>query len=212
MVGGGAPTIPSAVVGSRRLPLPAVVLATAVALAAALGVVALLDDDSDGGDPAADPAGADDPYQLTPAGELPESTADVVLSPLDGGPDRTLGDLLGDKPIVLNFFAAWCQPCIAEMPDIEQVHQDLGDEVTILGLAYQDTDENVRGIVAQTGVTYPTFGDSGQDALTYFEGLAMPTTVFIDPDGTVVDVRSRALEEDDLRAALDDLFGIEAQA
>src|SRR5918996_687077 len=186
MVGGGAPTIPSAVVGSRRLPLPAVVLATAVALAAALGVVALLDDDSDG--------------------------ADVVLSPLDGGPDRTLGDLLGDKPIVLNFFAAWCQPCIAEMPDIEQVHQDLGDEVTILGLAYQDTDENVRGIVAQTGVTYPTFGDSGQDALTYFEGLAMPTTVFIDPDGTVVDVRSRALEEDDLRAALDDLFGIEAQA
>jgi thiol-disulfide isomerase/thioredoxin len=193
-------------VALRRLPLVPLVLATALALLVALGAVAWL---NDGTSPAGDGEG-DGSYQLSPAGELPTSVADVTLASLDGGPDRTLGELLGRRPVVLNFFAQWCQPCITEMPAFERVHRDLGDQVTIVGLAYKDTDEGARATVARTAVTYPTFGDSGQDALGWFGGIQMPTTVFIDADGTVRDVRSRALDEGTLRAALDDLFGIAA--
>ena len=193
---------------SRRIPLVPLVAATAFALVAAVGVAMWLgadDESSANGD-----AAGSGSYQLTRAGELPESPADVTLSPLDGGPDRKLGELLGSKPVVLNFYASWCGPCVTEMPAFERVHQDVGDRVTIVGVAYQDSDEAARATVERTGVTYATFGDSGQDAVSYFGGISMPTSVFIDADGKVVDVHSRALDEDALRSALEDRFGIAA--
>jgi cytochrome c biogenesis protein CcmG, thiol:disulfide interchange protein DsbE len=195
-------------VASRRIPLLSLVAATALALVAAVGVALWLgvdEESSANGDPS-----ESSPYQLTPAGELPASPADVTLSPLDGGADRKLGELLGPRPVVVNFYASWCRPCVTEMPAFEQVHQDVGDRVAIVGIAYQDSDEGARATVERTGVTYPTFGDSGQDAVTYFGGVNMPTTVFIDADGRVVDVRSRALDEDELRSALEGHFGIAA--
>ncbi|HZA75728.1 MAG TPA: TlpA disulfide reductase family protein [Acidimicrobiales bacterium] len=193
---------------ARRIhPFP-LVIATALAVVVAIGAVALFGDDDDSS--ADDDAAESDSYQLTPAGELPDSTADVTLAALDGGPDRKLGELLGSTPVVVNFYASWCVPCIREMPAFEAVHRDVGDRVTIIGIAYQDSDELALDTVERTGVTYPTFGDSGQDALTYFGGINMPTTVFIDADGTVVDVRSRAFDEAGLRSALEDHFGIAA--
>jgi thiol-disulfide isomerase/thioredoxin len=195
-------------VASRRIPLVPLVAATAFALLAAVGAAMLLGSDDES---SANGDGSDSgPYQLTPAGELPASAADVTLSPLDGGPDRKLGELLGTKPMVVNFYASWCGPCITEMPAFEQVHREVSDKVTIIGVAYQDSDEDARATVERTGVTYPTFGDSGQDAVTYFGGMSMPTSVFIDAGGNVVDVRSRALDADELRSALEDRFGIAA--
>ena len=192
----------------RRLPLPAILAATALALAAALGVVALLDG---GGD---DPAAGDDDgaagYELSPAGELPGSVADVRLAALDGGDDRALGELLGSTPVVVNFFASWCVPCIDEMPALEAVHRSLGDRVTFVGMANRDTAEQALGTVEATGVTYPTYDDPDASALTYFGGLGMPTTVFIDASGDVVDVHSGPLTEAELRGRLDDLFGVAA--
>jgi cytochrome c biogenesis protein CcmG, thiol:disulfide interchange protein DsbE len=195
-------------VASRRIPLLLVVAATALALVAAGGVAMWLggDDESSAN---GDPSGSG-PYQLTRAGELPASPADVTLSPLDGGPDRKLGELLGSNPVVLNFYASWCGPCVTEMPAFERVHRDVGERVTFVGIAYQDSDEAARATVERTGVTYATFGDSGQDAVSYFGGIGMPTSVFIDADGEVVDVRSRALDEDALRSALEVRFGIAA--
>ncbi|HET9611988.1 MAG TPA: TlpA disulfide reductase family protein [Acidimicrobiales bacterium] len=192
----------------RRLPLPAILAATALALAAALGVVALLDG---GGD---DPAAGDDDgvagYELSPAGELPGSVADVRLAALDDGDDRALGELLGSTPVVVNFFASWCVPCIDEMPAFEAVHRSLGDRVTFIGMANRDTAQQALATVATTGVTYPTYDDPDASALTYFGGLGMPTTVFIDASGEVVDVHSGPLTEAELRGRLDDLFGVAA--
>jgi len=195
-------------VASRRLPLPAILVATALALAAALGVVALLDGGGD--DPAAGGGDGVAGYELSPAGELPASVADVRLAALDGGDDRALGELLGSAPVVVNFFASWCVPCIDEMPAFEAVHRSLGDRVTFVGMANRDTAEQALATVATTGVTYPTYDDPDASALTYFGGLAMPTTVFIDASGEVVDVHSGPLTESELRSRLDDLFEVAA--
>lgn len=192
---------------TRRLPLSAVIVATVLALAAALGVLALLDDGDDGS--SAD-GGTTDGYEMTPAGEVPGSVADVRLVPLDGGADRKLGEMLGTTPVVINFFASWCAPCVDEMPAFETVHQSLGDQVTFLGLANDPASDKALDTVASTGVTYPTFDDPDASALTYFGGLAMPTTVFIDARGEVVDVHSGALTEDELRDRISDLFGVAA--
>lgn len=134
---------------------------------------------------------------------------EFTLPSLDGEETVSLTDLRGDV-VVVNFFASWCAPCVEEMPAFEAVHQDVGDRVTLIGMANQDAPENALETVAATGVTYPTFGDPDGDALTFFGGLAMPTTVFIDTDGEVVEVHSGALTEDELRAKLGELFGVEA--
>lgn len=190
----------------RRLPLPAVIAATALALVAALGAVSLLDGDDR--DSAAD--GTTEGYEMAPAGDLPGSVAEVRLGSFDSAPDRTLGELLGATPVVVNFFASWCVPCIDEMPAFERVHQALGDQVTFVGMANQDAPEDALATVAATGVTYPTYDDPGAGAITYFGGLAMPTTVFIDASGEVLEVHSGALTEDELRTKVSDLFGVPA--
>jgi thiol-disulfide isomerase/thioredoxin len=188
-----------------------VLAATALALVAALGVVAVADGGgAEGAGDAAGSRGTSEGYELSPVGELPGSVAEVRLGSLDGGDDRSLGELTGTTPVVVNFFASWCVPCIDEMPAFERVHRSLGDRVAFVGMVNRDAPEDALATVEATGVTYPTFDDPDASALTYFGGLAMPTTVFIDEAGEVVDVNSGALTEAELRARITDLFGVPA--
>lgn len=196
---------------ARRLPLLAVVGATALALAAATATFAVLDSGDNAPDQVSGPdAASSDGYRMAPAGELPRSTAEVRLASLDGGPDATLGDLLTGRPVVVNFFASWCAPCVDEMPAFEAVHRSVGAKVTFVGMANRDSPEDARATVRTTGVSYPTYGDPDTSALTFFGGLQMPTTVFIAPSGAVVDVANGALTEGELRTKLADLFGVAA--
>lgn len=194
----------------RRLPLSAVIAATAIALVAALGVLTLLEPDGDESGAAADADAPAAGYELSPEGDLPTSTADVRLVSLDGGDDRALGEMLGTTPVVINFFASWCQPCVVEMPAFEAVHQSLGDQVTFIGLANKNRTDQALDTVEQTGISYPAFADPEGSAMTYFGGLVMPTTVFIDASGNVVDVNNGEMSEAELRARITDLFGVSA--
>jgi cytochrome c biogenesis protein CcmG/thiol:disulfide interchange protein DsbE len=198
-------------VANRRIPLAAVVAATTFALVAAVGAAAFLgwgdESPASGGSRASTD---DDGLALSPQGELPDSVAEVHLGALGDQPDGSLGELIGTKPVVLNFFASWCAPCITEMPGFEAVHQSVGDQITVLGMAYQDSPEDALDTVERTGVTYPTYADPEGTALTYFQGLSMPSTVFIDASGEVVDVVSGALSESELRAKISDLLGVPA--
>jgi len=195
-------------VANRRIPLAAVFAATTFALVAAVGAAALLGwgDES----PASSASDNADGMELSAQGDLPDSVAGVRLGALGDQPDASLGELIGTKPVVLNFFASWCAPCLTEMPGFEAVHQSLGDQVTVVGMAYQDSPEDALATVEQTGVTYPTYTDPDGSALTYFQGLSMPTTVFIDASGEVVDRVSGALSENELRAKVSDVLGVPA--
>jgi thiol-disulfide isomerase/thioredoxin len=186
-----APAVRSNDVASRRLPLSWLVGATVVVLVAVVAVVVL--------------AGGDDD-----AASLPDraEVAALALAPHAGGPEQSLGDVLDDQPMVLNLFASWCQPCIEEMPDFQRVHQDLADRVDFAGLAILNPPEDALGIVERTGVTYPTFGDAADAASELFGVVNMPTTVFIQADGTVTDVHTGPLTEDELRAAIGDQLGV----
>lgn len=142
------------------------------------------------------------------------SVEDITLAalPADGGEEATVGELLADGPLVINFFASWCTPCIEEMPDFETVHQAVGEEVSIVGVATSDGEERALELVDSTGITYPTYGDPDGGVLTYFEAVGMPTTVFITTDGTVAEVHGGKLDADSLRGKLDEHFGVSADA
>jgi len=133
-----------------------------------------------------------------------------MASLIEDQPDVRLGDLLDGRPLVLNLFASWCVPCITEMPDFEQVHQELAGRVDFAGLAIRNPPAKALGIVEQTGVTYPTFADDGDVAAEMFDVTSMPTTVFISADGEILDVHARSLDDALLRDEIEEQFGVVA--
>jgi peroxiredoxin len=158
--------------------------AAAVFLAMALALVAC---NCRGGDHAADKKLTATPYEL-----------------LDGG-SSSLTTYAGD-PVVVNFFAKWCAPCVGEMKDFETVHREYGDRVTFIGVSTQESAADAQELVSKTGVTYQIARDpDGQLALAY-KAIGMPLTVLLQPDGSIAARHTGALTADALRKMLDKAF------
>jgi thiol-disulfide isomerase/thioredoxin len=178
------------------------VVSTVLALIAAVAVVVVLggDDGSSGKNssvvtiPLIPDGEAVDPDEAT----FTEFDGDVVpLSSLRG------------TPVVVNFFASFCTPCITEMPAFESVHQALGDQVTFLGLAVADRTDEAQDLVERTKVTYRTAQDRDASVIEALGGgTHLPTTVLLDADGNVVARHLGQLDADELRDLLSEELGI----
>ena len=149
-------------------------------------------------------ADAADAATATTPGPAAGPADQVVLHRFSGEP-VSLADYRG-RPLVVNFFASWCAPCIKEMPEFERVHQDLGDEVAFLGVNVRDRAEDGRRLADQTGVTFDLVRDPRGDLLVAVGGNAMPTTAFVGADGRLALVQSRNYNAESLRAAIDEVL------
>ena len=115
---------------------------------------------------------------------------------LDGRPVR-LADYRGE-PVLINFWASWCVPCRKEFPLLKDVH---GDEVTVLGVVFQDTAEAASAFMAEQDATWPALLDPGGDiADDYDVGFrpGLPVTVAVDRAGVLVDRHVGELRAEDL--------------
>lgn len=186
-----------------RLPWQAVVAASVLAALAAMLVIAVLGG-KDEPDASSSPSVT---LGLTPIDEA--ATGDPLEMPVTwpDGEEFTLAGAI-EGPTVVNFFASWCPPCIAEMPDFEAVFQQVAGEVDFIGLAVQDRTADARRIVEETGVTYRWARDAAGDVASAAEVTQMPSTMFIDGDGEVVSVHSGALDADELRELIESELGV----
>jgi cytochrome c biogenesis protein CcmG, thiol:disulfide interchange protein DsbE len=173
--------------------MPGRVIATSIAAALLLTACA-------GGDPTVEvpdePEEADAGAPAAVGPSLPDLEVDHF-----GGEPVSLADYSG-TPLVVNFWASWCPPCIAEMPDLEAVHQLVDGRVTFVGINTQDTQERAGELVEQTGVTYDLVRDPDAELFQAFGVFAMPTTFYVDASGSIVARHSGLLTRD---ALLDDL-------
>lgn len=110
-------------------------------------------------------------------------------------------------PLIVNFFASWCVPCVTEMPDFERFWNANGGAVAVLGLAANDRLEDAIETVEERGVTYPTGLDEGELFID-FGGLGMPTTVFVSPEGEILETHSGLLTLDDITNRAMEHFGL----
>lgn len=138
----------------------------------------------------------------TTAAQVGDAAPDVTLDLLDG--DSTRLSAFKGRPVVLNFWSSTCVPCLKEMPDIEQVWKSHDGKVAVVGVDVTDTEAAGRQMVAKTGVTYPNGRDPGADVFAAFSGTALPRTVFIDADGTIVAVHNGALTASEINTILSD--------
>ena len=112
------------------------------------------------------------------------------------------------KPVVLNFWASWCPSCVAEMTAaFKPVEEDLGDEITFLGMNIQDDRALAEALLVETGVDWVSVEDPNGDLYVELGGIAMPFTVYITADGRVVEKHNGPLTEDQLREQISEVFG-----
>jgi thiol-disulfide isomerase/thioredoxin len=153
------------------------------------------------GSGSATPIPAATPYLVGPAteglhpGELapeltvkaPDGTA-TPLTDLDGKPVR-LADVRG-RLVWLDFWATWCPPCQDEMPvlrEMDATYRDRG--LTILAVAVQETTvDDVRAYAQRYGLGYRIAFDAAADVFHRYRVFALPTQLFIAPDGRILEV------------------------
>ena len=125
------------------------------------------------------------------------------------GEEHTLSDYAG-KTVFLNFWATWCGPCQREMPEIQQLYEDWGEntgEVVVLGVANpMDPDRpgnadsltagEIGGWLEEKGYTYPTVMDETGEIFAQYGISAFPTTFMIDADGNVFGYITGSLTRD----------------
>jgi peroxiredoxin len=111
---------------------------------------------------------------------------DFELATLEGGTVR-LSDLRG-QVVVLNFWASWCPPCRAEMPDLQALHDAYagrGVVVVSVNSTVQDDEQAARDFAAEFGLTFPVPPDPAGEATRAYQVQALPTTFVIDRAGVI---------------------------
>ena len=119
----------------------------------------------------------------TPTADLP--AVDFSLKDLSGQ-DQNLGSYAG-KVIFLNFWATWCGPCRAEIPSMEELYLELGNEgFVIIAVNSQEAGEQVAGFVENIGMSFPVLLDTDGRVGAAYSVRAIPTTYIVDPRGYIL--------------------------
>ncbi len=121
---------------------------------------------------------------LHPATELGTTNYRFSLMNQDG--NIIPGNSLRGQVVFMNFWATWCPPCVAEMPDINRLYKSMEkDSIRFLMVSVDNDFAKARNFVSKKGFSFPIYGPaSGMPA--EFSGNVVPTTYIISPDGRIM--------------------------
>ena len=124
----------------------------------------------------------------------------VLLHADSGKTTLSLSNLKG-KPIVLNFWASWCQPCKEELPLLENAWKQMQAQkknIVFLGIDFQESDSDASSFLLQHGITYLAGLDTDGSIANKYGVSSLPQTIFIDRNGTVTSREPQELTTQDL--------------
>jgi len=162
-------------------------------------------------------AAPEDPAPAETQDATPE-TAEPIAPPtedIDYAPDFEVLDENGNtvklsdfrgKPVVLNFWATWCPPCKAELPDFNQAAEDYAGEVAFLMVnltdGYNETIEGVKSFISANGYTFPVYFDTQYSAATAYNVSAIPTTYLINAKGEIAGQKVGMMSAEELERSI----------
>ena len=127
-----------------------------------------------------------------------QDRSDVIAEAQNLAPDFSMFDIDGNeiklsdfrgKPVILNFWASWCGPCKAEMPDFEEAYKTYGEDIQFLMVNLTDgtseTVESALGYIWSQEYTFPVYYDISVEGAMKYNVRAIPVTFFIDAEGAM---------------------------
>ena len=135
----------------------------------------------------------------------PDPAPEFQIPSLDGVP-LSIASMRG-KVVLLNFWATWCGPCRAEIPDLIELQQRYKDRLQIVGLTVDEDDAPaIKRFVTESGINYPVGMAPVEVRMKYGGIAALPTSFVLDTEGRVVQkhegLRDPVLYETEIRALL----------
>lgn len=109
---------------------------------------------------------------------------DFSLQMTDGTKFTLLQNL--DKPILVNYWATWCPPCVREFPDLEEMYKNYKDRMHFVAINSAETKDVIEAFMTKNNFTIPIAMDS-DNAVGMMYGIAsIPTTFIVDTEGRIV--------------------------
>jgi len=123
-----------------------------------------------------------------PAGAAADPAAPTFSLPVLGqsGQKISLSDYAG-RPLIVNFFASWCEPCQKETPLLATFYRSEHGKVAIVGLDENDVLGSATSFTHKEGVSYPVGFDPGVTAASAYGVAGLPQTFFLDARHRIVD-------------------------
>ena len=197
---------------NSSVPRAARPLLIAVAAILTLGVAAAAFNALSGSDDAGttESAGptADDDAGTTAEGGEAATGLDRFPFTTEEGETGVLSDF-GGEPTVINFYASWCAPCRAELPEFRDVQAQAGDRVRFLGVSHDIDETSWRSLNEEFELNYPTVFQREAQIHAELELLGMPATAFMNEDGEIVHTSTGVLNEEALKDLIAEHLGVE---
>jgi cytochrome c biogenesis protein CcmG, thiol:disulfide interchange protein DsbE len=109
---------------------------------------------------------------------------------------------LRGKPAIVNFWASWCPPCRQEAPELKRFDKTLGGKANLVGVDWNDTTDNAKKFIAESGWRYPILRDPSLAVGTAYGLSGMPTTFVLNANGDIVETLQGPQTAASLRQAL----------
>lgn len=152
-----------------------------------------------------------------------DSEEGFVLKPGRKAPTFQLEGLGGDsysltdkpaKPVLINFWASWCDPCRLEAPILNRLYDQYNSRLEIFGVnvTKYDRHKDVKQFVASLDLKYPILMDQRGEVFSAYKGMAFPMSILVGTDGRIKEVMLGMFHEDELEARILKVLDAEKQA
>ena len=155
------------------------------------------------------------PHTIAPDSKLVADTAPVdipqvgQLAPdfqytMADGSTHTLSQLHGKK-VLINFWATWCGPCRSEMPDLQKALGEAGDSVVVLGVNKAQELKEIAPFADELRISFLLIANQAGDIAGRYGAQNLPTSYFINSDGTIGLKKTGVMNYSFIKAHLDQL-------
>lgn len=114
------------------------------------------------------------------------------------------------RPAIVNVWASWCIPCRSEAPLLTAAHLEYGGEIEFIGVNVRDSQTHAKEFIAEFGVEFDSYFDSGRAIPNHYAGIGTPITFFFAPGGELLSTHNGVIDDHALALGIDELLRFES--